>query len=161
MRTHLYSNLLYPFLPLPLPLLLLSLETISFLSFVRLFLLQFFFLFHNLCKLFRILFRYRIPCRWDNIWNDKRLRKGIICYNSFAYIVAGRSQFAREQIFLVKWQTGELILNSLSEVWERINNILFIHWTIPQGLHKQTRVISRWFLRKQWKIERFLCCMFE
>lgn len=23
--------------------------------------------------------------RGDNIWNDKRLRKGIICYNSFAW----------------------------------------------------------------------------
>lgn len=103
-----------------------------------------FLLFHNLCKLFSILFwgRFQWRCRlifkcfpfvgalvkkeedfisvqflWkinsmlkDNICCDKRLRKGIICHNSFAY---NAKKSAEKQIFL-RWWTVELIRK---EMW--------------------------------------------
>lgn len=122
MRTHLYSNLLYPFL---LP----SLENLVILLPLN------FLLFHNLCKLFSFLqkdgskrmstnfyvlfmpfaivglFQEKeenlicecfLLCKTnsmpkDNICCDKRLRKGIIFYNSFAY---DANNPLEEQIFL-------------------------------------------------------------
>lgn len=47
----------------------------------------------------------------DNIWNDKRLRKGIICYNSFAYDVSQFERFTK-QISPCNAKVGEPIFDN-------------------------------------------------